>query len=159
MEFAAEPLVGFRAWKIDGRTLRSVWQTTETWAEPGSVKAECFVRRGCMMYVPPPTGSPSAHPSPDGACTCGIYAYYRMEEARTEKAHCWGAIIAWGRIVECERGFKAQCARSIALLEPDPDSMPESVATIAERYELPVLPLAELEQYAHMFGEVRVTPA
>jgi hypothetical protein len=61
-------------------------------------------------------------------------------------------IVAWGKIVECERGFKAQHARIVALLEeaePVVDLTP-----ILDRYQIPLLPLDELEQYAHVWGEI-----
>ena len=53
------------------------------------------------------------------ACNCGLSAYYELAEEPDLPAPdaVWGAIVAWGRVVECETGFRAQYARPIALLD------------------------------------------
>jgi ribosomal protein S27AE len=52
----------------------------------------------------------------DEHCSCGIYAYKTREQAQNEEnppdktMHIWGEVYLWGRVVEHEKGFRAQFA-------------------------------------------------
>ena len=108
--------------------------------------AMCFALRG--------------HDAPHRDCRCGFSAYYALpaEPDLPAPEAVWGAIVAWGRIVECEIGFRAQHARPIALLDlANPDDVAERGrrrAVAAERYEIPLLARDELIAYAGWHGEV-----
>jgi hypothetical protein len=110
---------------------------------------------------------------------CGLHAYNAVTPYGGGRVH--GCVVAWGRIVEHDEGFRAQRARPLALLadesyddceramlldtpsELSPPTMsldpagirPGALARAAERYGLPVLPLDELVAYAGWFGELR----
>ncbi len=109
--------------------------------------AKCFALRG--------------HEAPQRDCNCGFSAYYELPEEPELPAPeaVWGVIAAWGRIVECERGFRAQYARPIALLdlrhEKDNREKGRRVANAAEAYVIPLLERAQLVAYARWHGELR----
>ncbi|MEA2156698.1 MAG: hypothetical protein QOE11_2838 [Solirubrobacteraceae bacterium] len=164
VEPVAEPLVGFRRWgcrrgglysgifvagtfipnpalgMISPRTAQRPWPTDH------DRPAKCFALRG--------------HEAPFAECRCGFSAYYALPEEPELPAPeaVWGAIVAWGRIVECETGFRAQHARPIALLDlAHPDDIRERGLRrlhAAEQYDIPVLPRDELVAYAAWHGEV-----
>jgi len=111
--------------------------------------AKCFALRG--------------HEAPYRDCNCGWSAYYSLAaEPELPAPECvWGAVVAWGTIVECETGFRAQFARPLALLDREnPDDLREQgrrAAFAAEAYGIPLLERDELIAYAHWHGEVRMT--
>ena len=66
--------------------------------------------------------------------------------------------MAWGKIVECETGFRAEYARPLALLDhKHPDDIRERgrrLINAAERYSIPLLERDELVAYAGWHGEL-----
>ncbi len=164
-EPVAEPLVGFRQWGsrrgklfsgifVSGRfvpnpALQHVAPRAvpSPWPPDADRVAKCFAIRG--------------HEAPHRDCRCGYAAWYELPEEPELPAPdaVWGAVVAWGRIVECETGFRAQFARPIALLEPDnPDDRRNAkrAALAAEEYTIPLLPRDELIAYAGWHGELLV---
>ncbi|MDQ4048121.1 MAG: hypothetical protein M3131_01870 [Actinomycetota bacterium] len=161
-EPVAEPLVGFRHWgsrrgglysgifvagrfvpnpalsMIAPRALPSPWPTDDDRA------AKCFAVRG--------------HEAPHRDCRCGYAAYYALPEEPELPARqaVWGVIVSWGRVVECRRGFRAQYARPVALLDCENplDPKGKSRRLAAERYGIPLLPRDELLAYAAWHGEI-----
>lgn len=114
------------------------------WPRDDDRPAKCFAVRG--------------HAAPHRDCRCGYAAYYTLPEAPELPARqaVWGAVVAWGRIVECERGFRAQYARPVALLDRENpfDPRGRARALAAEHYEIPLLERDELVAYAAWHGEV-----
>lgn len=126
---------------IAPRVKPSPWPADENFA------AKCFKLR--------------PHEAPQRDCNCGFSAYYELpdEPDLPSPEAIWGAVAAWGRIVECERGFRAQFARPIALLDRhnplDYFKPGKRAAAAAEAYEVPLLERDELVAYAGWFGELR----
>ncbi len=162
-EPVAEPIVGFRQWgSRRGRLFSGIFvagrfvpnpalhqvaprAVPSPWPTDADRVAKCFALRG--------------HEAPHRDCRCGYAAYYAMPEDPELPAPeaVWGAVVAWGRIVECETGFRAQYARPIALLECDNplDRRPvKLVARAAEEYAIPLLSREELIAYAGWHGEL-----
>jgi len=107
--------------------------------------AKCFAMRG--------------HEAPYRDCLCGFAAFYSLPEEPELPAPeaVWGAIVGWGRVIECERGFRAQYARPVALLDrenPLASKRRESPALAAENYGIPLLDRDELIAYAGWHGEL-----
>ncbi|MDP8942721.1 MAG: hypothetical protein M3N16_01150 [Actinomycetota bacterium] len=167
-EPVAQPLVGFRRWGCQRDGLYS-----------GIFTAGCFlpspprwltVPRATVPMPWPTDGDRPAkcfaswdHDAPHRSCACGYYAYYALPEEPDLPAPeaVWGAVVAWGRIVECEWGFRAQYARPVALLEcPNPLDRRAGryVAMAADSYGIPLLDREELTAYAGWHGELS-TPA
>lgn len=113
--FEHEYLVGYRSWhvvpQVKGVALKSlhmqhVWRNPET--------ARC---------LPPPVISQTTHDRNDAPypeCSCGLYAqlpdesFDEWEPMRVGKVAVFGTIEMSGRIIICERGYKAQHARIVS---------------------------------------------
>jgi hypothetical protein len=112
-----EPLVGWRAWKAERHLLYSVnWDTP--W--PGMKRME-----GGCAFGSQAAGGFVMHEVPSSSCHCGIYAFKTRAQAdelalrvldlswdilTAEEAVALGRISMWGRVVETERGYRAQYA-------------------------------------------------
>ncbi|MDP2712200.1 MAG: hypothetical protein Q8O56_13365 [Solirubrobacteraceae bacterium] len=168
-EPVAQPLVGFRRWGtrrgglysgifVAGRfvpnpalAMAAPRAKPTPWPTGEDRVAKCFALRG--------------HDAPHPSCNCGFSAYYALpaEPDLLAPEAIWGVIAAWGTIVEHERGFRAQFARTIALLDADNplDHMKPGARAkaAAEAYEIPLLEREELIAYAGWHGELRATPA
>jgi len=164
-EPVAEPLVGFRRWGckrgglysgifVAGRFVPNPAlgmvaprAAQKPWPTDHDRPAKCFALRG--------------HEAPYRGCNCGWAAYYSLpEEPELPAPECvWGAVVAWGTIVECETGFRALFARPLALLHhPHRDDIREQgrrAEIAAQAYEIPLLDHAELIAYAQWHGELR----
>jgi len=165
-EPVAEPLVGFRRWGcrrgglysgifvaghfVPNPALGMVAPRVRQmpWPADHDRVAKCFALRG--------------HEAPHRACNCGWSAYYALAAAPELAApECvWGAVVAWGLIVECENGFRAQFARPLALLDSrHPEDFREQgrrAAIAARAYSIPLLERDELLAYAGWHGELRM---
>jgi hypothetical protein len=164
-EPVAQPLVGFRRWAaVRGALYSGIFVAGRfvpnpalgmiaprakpiPWPTSADRVAKCFALRG--------------HDAPHRDCNCGFSAYYELpaEPELPAPEAVWGVICAWGRIVECEHGFRAQYARPVALLDRrNPDDFRERgrrAANAAEAYGIPLLERAELLAYARWHGELR----
>ena len=164
-EPVAQPLVGFRRWAaVRGALYSGIFVAGRfvpnpalgmiaprarpvPWPTDEDRVAKCFALRG--------------HDAPQRDCNCGFSAYYELpaEPELPAPEAIWGAIAAWGRVIECERGFRAQFARPIALLDRhNPDDYRERgrrAVKAADAYGIPLLEPAELIAYAGWYGELR----
>lgn len=55
----------------------------------------------------------STHLAPDIDCSCGIYSFKTFDDLRRQgyiNQDILGEVYLWGRVIECERGYKAQYA-------------------------------------------------
>jgi hypothetical protein len=108
-----EPVVGWRLWHAlessGSWRLWSLFQST-SWPQRKPLVAEC--RRLRLAIWP---FSRSAHEAPQERCRCGIYAT-SLEELELVPPHqivlpcahpVIGTVSLWGRVVECERGWRA----------------------------------------------------
>jgi hypothetical protein len=113
-EFGTEPLLGYRAWQVvdagdgGGPALKSL-HVSYIWGR--QIEAVCHIPPA--MYF---KGRHEGRPSPDLACSCGIYAQLpehpltEWDTAKRARVSASGTIAMWGRIIQCERGYKAQYA-------------------------------------------------
>jgi hypothetical protein len=163
-EPAAQPLVGFRRWGcrrgglysgifVAGRfvpnpalALVAPRAIPVPWPTDHDRRAKCFALRG--------------HDAPHTACGCGYSAYYALpaEPDLPAPEASWGAVVAWGRVVECERGFRAEFARPLALLDRrsplDRAEGGQRLARAADAYGIPLLAADELVAYAAWHGQL-----
>ncbi len=114
-----EPLLGWRVWRVVGDTLQAAVWATE-WPALSRFEAQCHDRPSPFTD---PDALPSPHPSPDSSCECGVYAFKRREDAELlarEKVDrdvlALGRVSLWGRVIETERGFRAEHAYPYDLL-------------------------------------------
>ena len=167
-----EPVVGFRVWYALDRpwhhprtyhgTLRSVGGAC-VWTA-GTVTAHC--------------SNGLQHDAPALDCTCGVYAYDRLETARLYEESfderfqgvlVMGAVLLWGRVTYAEvverysrrlagmhlgLRLRAQHARILALRDDGEPSGPAS-----RLYRIPAVPERYLEAVAREHGRQLRIPA
>ncbi len=162
-EAVRQPLVGFRRWGVrraglysgifvagrfvptPARTMVAPRVKPLPWPLDAAHRAKCWALRG--------------HDAPYRDCHCGLSAYYELPDEPDLPAPdaVWGAIVAWGVVVECEAGLRAQFARPLGLLDaynPLDFAHPlKRARDAAAAYEIPLLPRDELVAYAGWYGE------
>ena len=109
MSDAAEPLVGWRLWRVRGARLES-WAASYAW-DPTDNLARCLapVRR-CVT-------------APGRGCKCGFWGLFsplscidRARAERTERSSVLGLIRSWGEVaVHGQEGFRSEHSRVICL--------------------------------------------
>jgi len=128
----AEPLLGWRLWRLGERpdggvALVSVVRDVE-WPTRHELEAECLGPR--WTWWP---RRRREHRAPEQRCRCGIYAAADVNQALTYLEVCrgmarrrppvaLGVVKLWGRVLECERGWRATSAYPARLyvLGPEP---------------------------------------
>jgi hypothetical protein len=100
-EHLVAAITGFRAWNVPlfVDELRSVAKPSK-WLPYRRFEAKCEAQQCAGV-----------------SCTCGIYAFSRMElvtkEYRGEgksRKYVYGEVSLWGRVLECKDGYRAQFA-------------------------------------------------
>ena len=161
-----EPVVGWRVWfarEDQGRTrLRSLFHDL-CWPVREPLAAECLRRR-----LPFRRGD---HSAPAASCHCGIYAaslervgsYLDPGWLRERSDPVVGRVSLWGRVVECEQGWRASLAYPERLYVPVLDatgdeSRAAQVALDLTAYGVPV-ELLEIEFPADIIAELSAAAA
>jgi hypothetical protein len=108
-----QPIVGWRRWNlVDGAeaapVLAPAGSGVDTWPHKRAAEARCGAPRLLRRGFRP-------HPSPDFSCTCGIYVSNELDVGeRSTPAYppppVVGTASVWGRVIEHERGFRAEFA-------------------------------------------------
>jgi hypothetical protein len=126
----AVPIVGWRMWVIvegpGGYRLESVFNTT-LWTPRRELAASCVAddRRRWRFWRREST----PHEAPNFSCSCGIYALKNANAAakfaattelrgRPVVGRALGAVSLWGRVLECDRGWRAEFAYPIRIYLP-----------------------------------------
>lgn len=167
--YLPEPLCAFRAWRVhsdgddDGPfALRSMYVAAGKTDWSSTAVAFCHQAASIHghMWGPqrPPADQkapPPSHPAPHEDCSCGLHAMYTLaagqHHAQRSLSQCVGLVSCSGRVVECERGVRAERMAPLALLEGSALHLEE----VAEAHGLPVLDEAELVAFAGWHGELR----
>lgn len=183
-EIVAEPVEGWRIWKVVRREVATLDKETivaladafdrgenpfrsliapqlcsvgreYTW-RPGVTEATCISNEmtyGAFMYGRPP----QMHDAPDANCNCGIWIlkdendlWRTLAEYRMQIPLVYGRVRAWGRLVEHERGFRAQYAQplSASLIAHVGDDK-RTARELASAYQIPVTIADEPEAVAN----------
>lgn len=109
-------IIGWRRWLVTMFGSQLFSNNGTPWEPFQRLTADCAKRYACQGYT----------------CGCGIYAYKTRElaekgdNAPSAITHIWGEVWLWGRIIECEHGFRAQFAYPKALV--DTGSIAQQVA-------------------------------
>lgn len=109
-------ITGWRLWRVDptgilypyGTALHTMWEFNTTVA-------------GCLRY--PVDAYLGRHQPPEIGCRCGLYAHkYRPAFAELHVRYTTTVIVGlgslWGRVIEHERGWRAQYGRLLAIVDP-----------------------------------------
>lgn len=107
VKLATDPLVGYRTWMvrngINGLCLSSLFVSYE-WT-PGVNKAFCSTQ-GAF-------GRTHTDPAPSPGCSCGFYCnlpdmpFSEWDHLVQRKIHATGQVALSGRMIRCQKGFKA----------------------------------------------------
>jgi hypothetical protein len=126
------PVVGFRVWQWDATGLRSL--NGEKWFAHQPLSAVCRADAcGSILGLSRATHNPDELPC--FKCTCGVYAARTMEHLNQcgyQKFGVHGEVYLWGKVVEHERGWRAQFAYPKALFLAA-DKIPFSLSEINSR--------------------------
>jgi hypothetical protein len=104
------PIIGYRVWEWEGVELKSL--NDELWLPGRPLAARCrAAARGTIVGRAENTHD--AHDAPQANCSCGIYAaktLHHLRSAGYERYGIHGEVYLWGKVVEHERGWRAQLA-------------------------------------------------
>lgn len=125
-------LVGYRCWRSGGGLLRSV--VKGSWLQ--QVHAD---RALCTPY----SGVTSHVHGPVEGCKCGYFAWYSPHSSWENFAARYfyhGEIVAWGKIIKHELGFRAEhYALSALYMHDGMEGRLEVVTQLADRYDVPLV--------------------
>jgi hypothetical protein len=133
-----EPVLGYRAWRLDPWGLRSV-SAQAHWSRRTLV-ADC--RRG---------GEHGGHAAPDAHCRCGIYALHEPPPFSDELV--WGAVALDGRVLLYRTGLRAERATILVLAYPGDEPEP-GLAHAARALDVELVPFSALIAAAGAHGAV-----
>ena len=126
------PITAYRAWQWDANGLRSL--NGERWLPGQPLAASCRVDAiGSIAGLSKATHNPAELPY--FSCTCGVYAARTIEHLRQcsyKKFGVHGEVYLWGKVVEHERGWRAQFAYPRTFVVA-PDKFPFSLSEINAR--------------------------
>jgi len=126
------PVVGCRVWQWDATGLRSL--NGEKWFAHQPLSAVCRADAcGSIAGLSKATHNPAELPY--FSCTCGVYAAKTIQHLRQcgyRKFGVHGEVYLWGKVVEHERGWRAQFAYPKTLFLAS-DTIPFSLSEINAR--------------------------
>jgi hypothetical protein len=163
------PVVGYRTWQVSGGGSRlkaiahpAVW-------EPGRNRAKCAGGYAPANWLNGDEDHDARHAAPLEGCSCGWYAMRTLEGfvhdfigGYTYSADVAGKVAMWGKVIEGERGYRAQYAKVVELLAQPDDPKLYQLLHLAEVYDASVSfelysRLATLEG-GPLDGKLRVIP-
>jgi hypothetical protein len=137
----AERVLGYRAWRLDSRELRSV-ATEARWSRRTLV-ADC-----------PHGGRHGDHPVPVAQCRCGIYALHEPEPRLFWRdGLVWGAVALDGRVLLYGNGIRAERATVLVLAYVGDEPQP-GLARAARALDVELVPSSALIAAAGACGAV-----
>jgi hypothetical protein len=127
------PIIGYRIWQWDAAGLKSL--NGELWFPRQPLSAVCRAdAKGSILGLTKPAVHDAAD-LPSLRCTCGVYAAKSREHLNRcgyRKFAVRGEVFMWGRMVEHERGWRAEFAYPKTFILA-PGVLPFSLSTIDAR--------------------------
>lgn len=162
-----EPITAYRAWIARDNGLLCGRHQAEPWPVKRAMEARCTA--GDRGHV---SNKGAWKPAPIRGCSCGIYAYRTLEDARAEQGGgffsgwnsragslVFGAVRLWGRILEHERGYRAQFAYPSELITAQERLVHRlAIYGVPVRYEAPPPPLPVEDESEWMTYYYRSAP-
>jgi hypothetical protein len=133
LTFGTEPLVAWRVWRlmdfdrrggIEEQRLSAYAMSTEPWPPRKRFEARCCTE--------------GSHEAPWPDCTCGIWAVPNENGTDHLDGEVVGEVYLWGRVLEFERGYRAQYAYPKHLYVSRADLSSDSATELARLYGVPV---------------------
>jgi preprotein translocase subunit YajC len=128
------PVVGYRVWQWDVTGLRSL--NGEKWSAREPLSAVCRAD-ACSSISGLSKATHNPAELPYFSCTCGVYAARTIGHLRQcgyNKFGVRGEVYLWGKVVEHERGWRAQFAYPKTLLLAA-DTIPFSLSEVNARLQ------------------------
>lgn len=101
----AGTFTGWRSWLIDREGNLNSSTASGVWPAAAALEMTCHVG--------------GRHTVPDPACSCGIYAFKTQQDLENSEyaqhGSVRGRVALWGRVLECEHGYRAQRAYPVQL--------------------------------------------
>lgn len=147
------PIVAWRAWRPTHSGLLAGVVTCVVWPSDDAMLGECRKNHAVAYYEQPggPGVSAPAHRAPHEGCQCGVYGHASLADLEAEPwmrdAIVVGRAKLWGRVVDHERGWRAERGRVTALVD-HPAADRESTVDAARRYGVPVVAMSEASVWA-----------
>jgi hypothetical protein len=136
-----ERVLGYRAWLLDSRGLRSV-AAPARWSRRTLV-ADC-----------PEGGGHADHAAPVARCRCGIHALHEPWRDRLfDDRFVWGAVALDGRVLLYTNGLRAERATVLVLTYPGDEPQP-GLARAARALDVELVPFSALIAAAGAHGAV-----
>lgn len=135
-----EPIVGYRAWRIENDVLCSTTYRHNIWLPGKTLKAKCSYdstenNKRCTLQH-------SLHHPPHKGGLCGFYAYNEPEWniIKLKVGGCYslalGEVELWGKIIEHEVGYRGQYARVKRVIKMAQADGTNLFQQISERYNI-----------------------
>jgi hypothetical protein len=146
----AEPIIGWRYWRLDRerRRLSSLTGSTQPWPANKAFAAACrFARRdrSDFRYRYAGGGQPVEHDAPTEGCTCGVHAARDLKNLRAKMLFGLGLMVVgevslWGKVIPGTRGYRAQFAypRRLFVVQRTADWDQSATVRALEVYGVPV---------------------
>lgn len=155
------PLHGYRYWRVEWEhgqpVLRSLYRAT-VWPSQTPLQATCETKPDRLSALVRRIlhRESALHVAPTLGCECGIYGFARFERAEQleispqcqrgifgEHWQVAGVVMLWGRVVQHERGYRAEYARPVKLLAvpglAQGRGIRDLLDAVAQRYGLDVV--------------------
>ena len=134
-----EPVLGYRAWRLDSRGLHSLGVQAR-WSRRTLV-ADC-----------PRVGRRRDHAAPVADCRCGIYALHEPPLSLGDEL-VWGAVALDGRVLLYTKGIRAERATILVLAYGGDEPQP-GLARTARALDVELVPFSALIAAAGARGAV-----
>jgi hypothetical protein len=134
----AARVLGYRAWRLDSRGLRSV-AAQACWSQRTLV-ADC-----------PRGGGFGDHAAPVARCRCGIYALHEPPGMLFDDELVWGAVALDGRVLLYGNGLRAERAMVLVLAYAGDEPQP-GLARAARALDVELVPFSALIAAAGAHG-------
>lgn len=125
-----ERVLGYRAWRLDSRGLRSLGVQAR-WSRRTFV-ADC-----------PGGGGHGGHAVPVVRCVCGIYALHEPPRPLFRDERVWGAVALDGRVLLYGNGLRAERATVLVLAYAGDEPQP-GLARAARALDVELVPFSAL---------------
>lgn len=167
-------VIGFRAWKVRLQVQDELdWSDEELQLEPlvkghtGAWPPGKVYEAACVGGYRSEDNRPT-HQPPMPGCTCGIYAYWspaKVEKGRVESSgwtmhlHVTGLVMAYGKVILHEDGWRAQKVKPLAFELQDPKHIDRegrrlylrAMERLAKRYEVQLKDTQDMYRMAFEF--------
>jgi hypothetical protein len=163
------PLMGVREWSVGNDGELGSTGMGGVWSK-GTQKATCKsnVFGVTFRYHADEFAMPNQrHRAPHKSCGCGLYAFYNHDalikhgdNISAKLDGISGVVSAWGKIIRCEYGFRAEYMKLEALIIEHAErsfwgttlDMREAYRSLAERHGVPLIKSYEISAFMGLSG-------